>query len=195
MNITIQCPTLAQQDISICRRGVFENEQDTRERFMNFKHAKLYWRKLFVQLMALPLLLGIALPARAAPASDPWALWLYGATSELYNSYPLPSDARNFNWDIMPSPALSANWHEGGAWLGFWVVTGGYYALQVAKYAGTSALWYTRYPIEDSTNTVIGWSDMWYCTTSSTPSCTSGSLFEVTDYWSGGSRYWRTYIP
>lgn len=194
MSTTIQQPGFLQQNNSIGYERTFENKQDTRESFMSFKHAKLYWRRLLVQIVALPLLLGIALPARSAPAPDPWIVWLYGATSALYNST-IPSDVRTMTWDIMPSPSLSANWHEGGGWLGFWVVTGGYYGTQVAKYAGTSAIWYTQYPIVDTTNTVIGWSDIWYCVQSSTPSCTGGNLFEVTDYWSGGSLYWRTYIP
>lgn len=171
MNTTVQCLTLPQETSAKRHKGVLGNEPEVASTSMSFRHTKPYWRRLFVKLITLPILLGATLTARAAPAPDPWIVWLYGATSALYNSS-IPSDVRTMTWGIMPSPSFSANWHEGGGWLGFWVVTGGYYGTQVAKYAGTSAIWYTQYPIVDSTYTVIGWSDIWYCVQSSTPSCT-----------------------
>lgn len=153
------------------------------------------WRqKLFVRLFALPVLLGFTFTARAASAPDVWALWLYGATSALYNPV-IPASVDYLKWDVMTSPSFSANWHEGGSWLGFWVVTGGYYGTQTATYAGTPANKYSSVPIYDNTGYVIGFSDYWYCEQATTPSCTGGNSFEVTDFWSGGSAYWRTYIP
>lgn len=146
-------------------------------------------KKIFLKLAVLPVLLCFSLAAHAAAPNLSY-LWLYGATSAWYNSS-IPPNPEDLNWDRMPYPgSLSANWPEGGGWVGFWTAALGYYSAIYANYNGSPTTWYTQRPILDSSGLVIGWSDFWYC------GCTGGASFNTTAYGiNGGSRYWNTYIP
>lgn len=146
-------------------------------------------KKRLVKLLALSAFLILPFPANADPSTPMYSLSLHAVTSGLYDTT-VPSDVRNLHWEYVADSPTNPSRHEGGGWLAFWTMTGGYYSGLNAFYPDGShpATWYTQYPIF-SGSTAIGWSDFWYC------ACSGGGYFQTLGGTSGNLYSTNDYIP
>lgn len=114
--------------------------------------------------------------AFAATAPTLSLFYLEGITSEGLNPQPW-STPYDLYWDILGPYELSGHVHQFGGWIAFATRTLGYYSYIGASYNGQPLTWYSTDALVDSTGTVVGWRDFWYCV-----GCTSGSRFTATAY-------------